>query len=142
MVKIHNCLVEITNKTNFPMLYVSDWYDSGRVADGYSWPKTINAGDHQKVLNYERDWAWAGCSGYVTYRMNDTDVTIAFSNPDVGRNKLGVGTDGKKVWDDMGNHDYNEFSEEITCPDKVIISCSCKCTGGDTNSCSVYLVQK
>ena len=42
----------------------------------------------------------------------------------------------------MGNHDYNEFSEEITCPDKVIISCSCKCTGGDTNSCSVYLVQK
>ena len=36
MVKLHNCLVEITNGTQFPMTYVLDWYDSGRVADGFT----------------------------------------------------------------------------------------------------------
>ena len=110
MVKLHNCLVEITNETQFPMTYVLDWYDSGRLADGFTWPPAINANDHQTVLSYERDGTLAGCSGYVTYNMNDTEVTIAFSNPDICSNKLGVGTGGKEVWDDMESHDYEDFT--------------------------------
>lgn len=141
MVKLHNCLVEITNKTQFPMTYVLDWYDSGRVADGFTWPPTINANDHQTVLSYERDGALAGCSGYVTYNMNDTEVTIAFSNPDIGSNKLGVGTGGKKVWDEMESHDYEDFTQTIVCDNGMILLCYCKCTGGTTNTCTINLTR-
>ena len=35
MVKEHNCLVEITNKTQFSMSYMEEWYNSGRLADGF-----------------------------------------------------------------------------------------------------------
>ena len=105
------------------------------------WPKTINAGEHQKVLNYERDWSMAGCSGYVTYKMNNTNVTIAFSNPLLGVNTLGVGTGGMKVWDYMDNHRYQGFTEKLNCPDGVILSCHCECTSGNTNTCSVYLAE-
>ena len=123
------------------MSYMEEWYYSGRLADGFSWPKTINAGDHQKVLNYERDWSMAGCSGYVTYKMNNTNVTIAFSNPLLGVNTLGVGTGEMKVWDYMDNHRYQGFTEKLNCSDGVILSCHCECTGGNTNTCSVYLAE-
>ena len=123
------------------MSYMEEWYNSGRLADGFSWPKTINAGDHQKVLSYERDWSMAGCSGYVTYKMNNTNVTIAFSNPLLGVNTLGVGTSGMKVWDYMDNHRYQGFTEKLNCSDGVILSCHCECTGGSTNTCSVYLAE-
>jgi len=59
----------------------------------------LNQEKKKDVLSYELDWLMAGCSGYVTYRMFDTNITIAFSNPTVGGNKLGVGTGGKRVWD-------------------------------------------
>jgi len=83
MVKSHNCVVKISNGPNSgDMTYVTDWYKHGRLADGFEWPTTIKPGQESKVLNYERDWAtFVGCSGYVTYRMLDTDITIAFSNP-------------------------------------------------------------
>ena len=67
MVKIHNNLVKIHNTSGVTMTYQSQWYDSGRVADGFSWPDKINNGSDATVLNYERDWSLAGCSGYVTY---------------------------------------------------------------------------
>ena len=93
MVKGHNYLVEITNDTPFLMTYRRDWYDCVRVADGFSWPRVIEANGSGKVLSYEKDWAtMIGCSGYVTYDINNTEVTIAFENPCTGANKLGVGT--------------------------------------------------
>lgn len=136
MVKTHNVLVKISNKSGFDMTYKDDWYDSGRVADGFSWPKSISNDDHQDVLNYERDYSLFGCSGYVTYGMGGVNVTIAFSNPSVGSNKLGVGTDGKGVWDDMDNHDYDPFVVQITVGD-VRLNFNCKCTGGSTNTATV-----
>ena len=52
----------------FLMTYRRDWYDCGRVADGFSWPLVIEANGSGKVLSYEKDWAtMIGCSGYVTY---------------------------------------------------------------------------
>lgn len=63
----------------FLMTYRRDWYDCGRVADGFSWPRVIEANGSGKVLSYEKDWAtMIGCSGYVTYDINNTEVTIAF----------------------------------------------------------------
>ena len=39
----------------------------------------------------------AGCSGYVQFRISGIILTIAFSNPSVGNNKVGVGMSGKMV---------------------------------------------
>ena len=141
MVKVHNCLLKIYNGQNSGhMTYVTDWYDSGRLGDGFSWPMTIKPGHESQILNYERDWALAGCSGYVTYRMFDTDITIAFSNPSVGNNKLGVGISGKGVWDHLSDHGYDKFTINIdTSNGKATLQFDCKCTGGTTNICTVNI---
>ena len=118
--------------------YLRDWYDSGRVADGYSWPKTIADKSHEDVLNYERDWSMAGCSGYVTYEIGGSEVTIAFSNPSAGRNKLGVGTTGKGVWDEMSDHSYNNFDVLLTMAGRKLVF-RCKCTGSSMNTCTVNI---
>ena len=128
MPKIHSCLVKIQNNSGMGMHFMRDWYDSGRVADGYSWPRTINDGTREDILNYERDWSMVGCSGYVVYEMGGSEVTIAFSNPSVGRNKLGVGITEKSVWDAMSNHGYKDFDVLLTIADRKLMF-HCKCTG-------------
>ena len=76
----------------------------------------------------------AGCSGYVTYAMGGTEVTIAFSNPSAGRNKFGVGITGKEVSD----HGYDSFVVLLTVADKKLLF-RCKCTGSSTNECTVNI---
>ncbi len=73
MVKNHNIKLTINNESRFEMTYVGDWFDSGRLADTYSWPQTIPKGDKPVTLCYEKDSSLAGCSGYVQYSMNGTD---------------------------------------------------------------------
>ena len=123
------------------MTYRRNWYECGRVADGFSWPSVIEANGSGKVLSYEKDWAaMVGCSGYVTYDMNNTEVTIAFENPYTGSNKLGVGTGGENVWKRMDKHGYTEFTETIVCNNEQRLLCYCKFTGGDnTNTCTIIL---
>ena len=120
------------------MCFLRDWYDSGRIADGYSWPKIIADRSHEDVLNYEKDWSMAGCSGYVTFEMGGTEVTIAFSNPSAGRNKFGVGITGKNVWDEMSDHGYDSFDVLLTVADKKLLF-RCKCTSSSTNTCTVNI---
>ena len=141
MVKTHNCLVKISNgPTSSDMTYVEDWYEHGRLAEGFQWPTTIKPGQESDVLSYELDWSWAGCSGYVTYNMFDTDITIAFSNPSVGFNKLGVGTGGKSVWEWMSSHDYNNFTVNVDASnERAKLQFDCKCTEGTTNVCTVNI---
>ena len=136
MVKTHNCVVEIENRTTFHMTYVRDWYDSGRVADGFTWTD-VAPGDRSVVSNYERDSSLAGCSGYVTYQIGGSEFSVAFSNPVVGTNKLGVGLDGARTWENMSNHTYMTFVEYVHLGCAVILECICQCTGGHVNSCSV-----
>ena len=69
--------------------------------------------------------------------MFDTDITIAFSNPVVGTNKLGVGTGGKSVWDNMDNHGYAKFYVTIDCCGGTTLQFDCQCTGGNINICTV-----
>lgn len=125
----------------FLMTYRRDWYDCGRVADGFGWPRVIEANGSGKVLSYEKDWAtMIGCSGYVTYDINNTEVTIAFENPYTGSNKLRVGTGEESFWKNMEKHGYKEFTETaIVCNNGQRLLCCCKCTGGDTNTCTVIL---
>ena len=138
MSKTHSCLVKIINgPDSSDMTYVADWYLHGRLAEGFSWRETIKPGEKKDVLSYELDWSFAGCSGYVTYRMFDTNITIAFSNPTVGGNKLGVGTGGKKVWDMMRSHGKDEFTVHVDASDrKTRLKFDCKCTAGTTNICT------
>ena len=141
MVKSHNCLVKISNgPKSSDMTYVRDCYIHGRLADGSSWPKTIKPGQESDVLSYELDWSWAGCSGYVTYNMFHTDITIAFSNPSVGDNKLGVGKGGQDVWMEMRSHGYNKFTVHVGNSDgRAKLQFDCKCTEGITNTCTVNI---
>lgn len=141
MVKEHNISLTINNKSGFTMKYVKDWYDSGRLADKHSWPSEIRDGDHcDNILNYERDWAMAGCSGYVQYKMGDTHVDIAFSNPAAGGNKLGVGlaAGDHEVWDKMTGHSYKPFVEKIVIGN-VTLFFNCECSGGTTNTAKVTI---
>ena len=82
---------------------------------------------------------WQVALAYVTYTIGGTDLTIAFSNPSAGTNKLGVGTTGKDVWDNMSNHDYGPFTVKITLHDKTKLAIECQCSGGETNSCTVKI---
>jgi len=145
MVKTHNCLVKFSNGLNSTdMTYVTEWYKHGRLADGFSWPDTIEPGyrDKNGVLSYERNGAvFVGCSGYVTYKMFDTEVTIAFANPYRGGNALGVGTGGKRVWDDMSNHKYHEFIVNVDTSGGTF-QFDCRCTHGSTNTCTVNITKK
>ena len=139
MVKNNNCRVKIFNNSKSKMTYVRDWYYSGRLADSYSWQQIIEPGDKADILNYERDWSVVGCSGYVTYEMLSMEITIAFSNPLVGSNKLGVGTGGKIVWDNMESHDYLGFPVNIDLSNGSSLIFKCHCT---TNNCDVKVTQK
>ncbi|XP_066912782.1 uncharacterized protein [Clytia hemisphaerica] len=137
MGKIHNNEITIVNQTGYQMEFFGEWFDSGRVADGNCWPHTIGNGEKATILCYERDWAWAGCSGYVQYRLcgdRTKILTIGFSNPSVGNNKVGVGFTGKQVWDNMTSNNYrqHQFSQSG-------FSAVFHCTGGETNVCRVEL---
>ncbi len=111
MPKTHVVKLTIENNTGYSMSYISSWFDSGRVADGWNIPENISAGDDAIVEMYERDHSLAGCSGYINYGLNGGTVTVAFSNPSVGKNKVGCGVSGKSVWKDMDAHDYEPFTE-------------------------------
>ena len=140
MVKSHNVKVTINNKSGFDMIYKGQWYGSGRVADGFDW-SNIKKSETAVILNYESDWSLAGCSGYVQYEISGTLITIAFSNPVIGYNKLNVGdSTGSKVWDDMEDHDYRTFVEQIKIKDRdQILYFNCKCSGGITNDATIVI---
>ena len=137
MVKKCNVLLKIHNKSGLPMSYHSEWYKAGRVADGFSWPNKIEDGNDAIILNYESDWSLTGCSGYVTYQIGGTNVTIAFSNPFMGYNKLNVGTKSLDTWNTMGSP-YDEVVEQIGIGSSVLYV-TFQCTGGDVNTAVVTI---
>ena len=138
MPKFNSCLVKIWNNSGINMRFLRDWYHSGRIGDGYSWPKTIADRNSKDALICGKDFSMAGCSGYVTYEMEGTDVTIAFSNPSTGRNKLGVGVTGKSVWEEMSSHNYDNFDVLLLIADKQLLF-RCKCTSGTMSTCTVNI---
>ena len=140
MGKKHSVILTITNKSGHNMTYTTDWFYSGRVSNGFNWPQRIpNGAVDVKVPCYERDGSMAGCSGYVTYDLFGTDITIAFSNPAVGNNTLGVGTTGKSMWEEKGCQNYGPFEVNITLHDGTKLLVRCDCSGGETNLCNVQI---
>lgn len=138
MVKTHTVRLTVENHSGFSMNYKGDWFDSGRLADTYSWPEVVTDGRHMDIMCYERDSALAGCSGYTEYEISGTVITFAFSNPLMGKNKLGVGVEGWDVWNEMNYHDYKEFTIEIPVCSSTL-KFVCKCTGSTTNHATVNI---
>lgn len=126
----------ITNNSGYDMQYDKDWFDSGRLANGYSWPQIIKSGETVFIRCYERDWALAGCSGYVQYKASEKTVAIAFSNPSAGSNKLGFGSKGESVWNAMDDHKYHTFLDSAG----TFLSALCSATGGSVNTASVEII--
>lgn len=134
----HKVELHIRNGSGHLMIYRTHKFVHGHL-DGSSWPEIISNGDQADVRCSELSGSVLGCSGYVTYTMGGSEVTIAFSNPEVGTNKLGVGTDGEDVWENMTSHDYQPFEIKITLNDGTKLTCDCKCSGGGTNECKVVI---
>lgn len=143
MVKDHNVKIQLNNMSGHEMTYQCDQFVSGRVADAFNWPPQIANDATATILCYERDhFLFVGCSGYVTYEMGGTEVTIAFSNPMVGTNKLNVTTDGDGAWNRMDNRKYEPFEIDIILADNTAITFKCSCTAGKTNVCDITIVSK
>ena len=140
MVKQNNVHLIIENNSGVTMMSPTAWFEWGRIADSFEWPSTVPHGQKLDVLCYERDWSVGGCSGMVTYVMNGTRVTFAFSNPFIGMNKLGVGTEGREVWDYMDCHDYSPFNVSFSIGD-VNVTCNCRCSGGIANLAFVNIMR-
>lgn len=139
MTKTHRVRILIINQSDLDMFHKSNTYFSGRAADGVSW-LAVRKGEIGDFLSYEKDYALAGCSGYVTYEIGGTEVSIAFSNPLAGTNKLGVGTGGQAVWDNMTEHEYQEFTEQIPVKSgRTTLTFQCQCTAGPINVCVIYI---
>lgn len=134
----HVIELTINNNTDLDLTYQSDWFDSGSLSAGSSFPKTIAAGASATIKMQDKASTAKGCSGYVNYLADGGDVTFGYSNPSIGTNKLGVGNSGKGVWDDMGSHDYKPFTEKFSIGSRVCTA-NCICTGGETNQASVTL---
>jgi hypothetical protein len=100
MTKQHVVNVSIKNNTSFALQYQHDWFDSGRLADGNSWPTTIAPGQSGVAQCYEKDWALTGCSGWVQYSLNGTSLYFCFSNPLAGTNGIDFGGQ-TSTWDGM-----------------------------------------
>lgn len=140
MGKAHSVVLSITNKSGHDMTYQTDWFYSGRVQTGFSWPTKIpNGAVDVQIPCYERDVSLAGCSGYVTYDLFRTDITIAFSNPAVGYNTLNVGTTGKSVWEEMNDQNYGSHKKIITLHDDTKLVINSQCCGGTANLCNVSI---
>merc|ERR1711872_113285 len=115
----HTVHLRIINHSHLPLAFKEAWFDHGRLKSCCHWPKVIKGYNSMEVYMHESDHSFAGCSGYVTYIMGQhtatsTPVTIAFSNPAAGKNKLDVGTgDAKYIWKHMTSNNYKTFKRPL-----------------------------
>jgi hypothetical protein len=102
---VNHVNVTVDNQTPHEMVYTSDWFDSGE----WSTDKilTIPAGSKVTLCFRGTLSVAPGVSGTVTYNINGHAMTLGFSDPVAGSNKVGIGNDGHKVWENMGSHYEN-----------------------------------
>lgn len=135
----HQIKLTIKNDTKYPLTNPQTWFDSGGVDKGFYF-SDVNPGKELVIL-MSRGILPTGCSGYVTYSFNGGFLTIAFSNPKVGSNKLGCGNSGKEVWHKMSSHDYKSFVQEFVINGVTVVANE-SCTGGSLNQAVVQLTTR
>ena len=121
------------------MVYKEDKYVHGEIAPSSRKWMDVKNNDVGDFLSQECDFSLLGCSGYVKYRIGDEMVTIAFSNPQVGVNKLNVGNGGEEVWQSMDNQDYDKFERSINVTSEIKLTFDCQCTPCETNVCVIIV---
>ena len=139
MTKIHKVRVIIFNKSGLDMVYKAENYIHGEIAASSRKWMDVKNNDVGDFLSQETDFSLVGCSGFVTYRVGDKLVTIAFSNPQVGVNKLEVGTEGEGVWEKMNSQGYDKFERPINVTPEIGLTFHCQCTPGETNVCVIFV---
>lgn len=138
MAKTHTIELFIKNSSGYEMSNPVAWFDSGQLASNNSFPVKIPAGQTAAITMYENDGGSSGCSGFVNYSINGGIITIAYSNPSVGKNKIGAGTTGKGVWDRMDYHNYYYFDERFPIGNKQF-NTHMMCSGGKVNNAEITL---
>jgi hypothetical protein len=139
MSKTHNIELHIINNSSEPLNYADDWFQTGRLGDGQSWPQSIPPGTDATVLCYESDFSPVGCSGWVKYTVDfegSHPIYMAFSNPVVGGNGVAFGT-ATSVWDSMSAQ-YFPVSRPVALDTATdyFMSAMIESTSGDTNHAS------
>ena len=145
----HMVELTVTNNLGEDLIPKQDynWFDSGGMKTTQS---SIINGYASTVLFQETDYL-KGCSGYIVYAGIQSGILlfIAFSNPYVGKNKLGVNdlystdrneisANGQALWEKMSDHDYKPFQVFLAFYKSTIANC--QCSGGKTNVAKVNLV--
>jgi hypothetical protein len=154
MTKTHVVTLSIRNETGLvlsnpvpssgpdtltPGYYLGDGPFSGRLANGNIWPNIIPARTERRIQCYERDNSvFTGCSGFVSYTINGETITFAFSNPYAGENKVGVGVNGKSVWDRMTSH-YGRSATEYLTVGGARLKVLYESTGGENNEAKITI---
>ena len=131
------CVVRIANMSGRTMAFKTAVYMRG-VAVNPGWPTGVR---HEDQVTVRSEGFLTGVSGYVTYELDGTDLTIAFSNPGIGSNKLNAGTNGKGVWDEMDSKDYKSWAKRLTTMGGLHLQLSLKCSGGSTNAATVEIFE-
>ena len=139
MTKTHKVRVVIFNKSGLDMVYKENKYIHGEIAPSSRKWEDVKNDDIGDFLSQEIDFSLVGCSGYVKYLIGDIMVSIAFSNPEVGVNKLNVGTGGERVWEKMDNQRYDKFERPINVSSEIKLTFHCQCTPGETNVCVIIV---
>jgi hypothetical protein len=131
MSKTHIIDLNIRNNSSGTLVYSNAWFQTGRLADGASWPPTIANSANAQVQCYESDWSPVGCSGWVEYTLNGVPIFFSFSNPVSGKNGIDVGT-ATSIWDGMGGH-YFPVERPIQLSNGTWLNVTINSTSGDTN---------
>jgi hypothetical protein len=127
----HNVRLTIKNNTSEPLVYIPEpWFQSGALEKEMTF-KDVQPKEGSEVFFIHGESG--GCSGYVMFTHKVMKlVTIAFANPLVGENKIGVEI-GKAhnpkydVLDKMNSHYDNTCKPAVTCTGAV---CSFSNTSG------------
>lgn len=100
----HVVNVFLYNATEFDWTFNHAWFDSGGIKVPGTWPAVVKSQTSIEIICHENDGSWAGCSGWVSYKVNGVDMFFAFSNPTStivdAKNKIGLGFDSS-IWDSM-----------------------------------------
>ena len=136
---INLVIITMTNDTPYDWTYKSDWFDSG---GSVGTPPAIIKANTECTIKFEKTWgSSAGTSGTISYNVNGQVMTFAFSNPYVGSNKIGVGTDGHKAWENMSSHTENPciYKWGFTSPLPFNLQAEFENTSGKINNASMTL---
>jgi len=129
---MHVVQLAITNNTPGILTYGESKFDSGRLAEGSSFPATIQPGQIGTAQCCASDTALAaGCSGWVQYTYNGTPVYFSFSDSSPDSSGINSGSTDAN-WKQMNGQDFSRTRSVLT-SDTTWLNATMLSTEGDGN---------